>query len=153
MRLGFTGTRAPITTPQKQWLWHLFETMRIDVGHHGACVNADEEFHLAALAHNVALMVHPSSSKSHRAQGLVSVKCLQAHPLVTVLPAKPPLNRDRDIVGATEGLVALPVQMKEPPPLQWGGTWYCVNYAARMNRPVVICYPDGRIEKRNVKER
>jgi hypothetical protein len=151
MRLGFTGTRDPITAAQKGWLWHLFDIMHIEVGHHGACINADEEFHLAALAHNVPLMVHPSNSKSHLAQGLISLKCLQGGPLVTILPAKPPLNRDRDIVSATTGLVALPKQLQEPPPLQWGGTWYTVNYALRLNRPVVIYYPDGRIEKRNTR--
>jgi len=96
-------------------------------------------------------MVHPGDSRSIRAQGLVSLKCLQGNQLVTVLPAKPPLNRNRDIVAATTGLVALPRQLTEPPPLQSGGTWYTINYALRLNRPVVICYPSGKVEKRNVK--
>jgi hypothetical protein len=153
MILGFTGTREPITKLQSDWLWWLFEHVKIEQGHHGACINADEAFHDMALAHQVPLMVHPSSSKKHMAQGLIAVRCLVAHPLVTVLPAKPPLNRDREIVGASQGLVALPVQLHQPPPLQWGGTWFTVDYALRMNRPVIICYPDGRVEKLNERKR
>jgi hypothetical protein len=64
-----------------------------------------------------------------------------------VLAAKPPLHRNRDIVAATTGLAVLPKQDRKPPPLQWGGTWYTVNYAERMNRSIVICWPDGRVEK------
>ena len=152
MKLGFTGTRHPITQNQIAWIWHLFDTVVIEEAHHGACINADEAFHECALAHNVPLFVHPSNSKSHLAQGLISMKCLTAHPLVTVLPAKPPLNRNRDICVAAHGLAATPYQQQEPDQLYWGGTWYTVNYmATRLHKQVAICYPDGRVEKRNAK--
>lgn len=116
--------------------------------HHGACVGADAYAHKLAVERNFRIVVHPPVKTKFLAR-----ECLIEGPLVTVLPAKPYLNRDRDIVGRTEGVVATP-KNHEPQGIDFrsiGGTWYTINYALRSNRPVIICYPSGVIDKREMK--
>jgi hypothetical protein len=148
MRLGFTGTREQITDAQKDWLATVFDQLQIDVLHHGACVGADAYAHSLAVERMIPVVVHPPIKTKY-----LAAECLLDMPGVTILPAKPYLNRDRDIVGCCEGLVALP-KNKEPQlnTDYIGGTWYTIRYAQeRYNRPVMICYPDGEVEKREVR--
>ncbi len=65
-------------------------------------------------------------------------------PQATWLPAKEYLERDRDIVDATEALFATP----DGPERAKSGTWYTVRYAVKTGKPVYICYPDGFLELR-----
>lgn len=140
MIIGFTGTRNPLTPQQIAWLNTVLETQPPNVLHHGACIGADSTAHFAALDNDIPVVVHPPTNAKH-----IDMECLAPHPLVTVLPREPYLNRNRSIVGACDGLVALPSRAEA----QEGGTWYTVHFAERMNKPVVICYPDGRIEIRH----
>lgn len=146
MKLGLTGTREGITQSQLLWVTNVFDNLQISVLHHGCCVGADASGHELAVARNIPVIVHPPVKTR-----FIASQCLDAKGgLVTVLPAKPYLNRDRDIVVLTDGLVALP-KNHEPPSYELegiGGTWYTVRFAVRMNKPVMICYPDGQVEKR-----
>jgi hypothetical protein len=145
MILGFTGTRRGLTEVQIRWLQDLFERLRIDEGHHGACVGADLEFHKLAVLHGVPLVVHPPVNTK-----FLAAECLTPGPLVKVKRAKPYLHRDRDIAGACEGLAATPWQDAEPPLMDGGGTFYTIRYAQRLNKPVMICFANGRVEKREI---
>ncbi len=145
MILGFTGTRNPITDQQRDVLCEWID--RATVLHHGACVNADEESHEAALAANLDLIVvHPP----------VDTRLMMTpdwnHPNVEVRQHLPYHRRNRNIVNASTCLLALPDGPWKP----FGGTWYCVDFASgrkdsfALHRviPVTICYPDGEIEER-----
>lgn len=145
MKLGFTGTRNDPTDAQVRWLKHLFEQLQISEGHHGACVGSDLAFHRLALEFDVPLFVHPPTNPKY-----LATECLVPRPNVTVLPAKPYFNRNRDIGAAAEGLVGLPKHEQQPSEDQWGGTWYTIEYThRRLNKPVMLCYPSGRTEKRD----
>jgi hypothetical protein len=146
MILGFTGTRGIVTGPQLRWLYDFLdddinsEEREIEAVHHGACIGADMEMHMACLERGIPLFVHPPTKTN-----FLAVECLTPiKNLVTVLPAKPYLNRDRDIVGAASALVALPGKAEA----EGGGTWYTVNFAARMSKPAIIVHPDGNVERR-----
>lgn len=146
--LGATGTRHNVSDAQRAWVYQIFEDGRRDdefnTVHHGACTGADEFIHEVALESGIYIHVWPPNNTKHLAP-----QCILQHPLVTVHHAMPYLNRDREVVrGGTAGLLALPRQDTQPPPESWGGTWYTVNFAERMGRSVVICYPSGRVEKR-----
>lgn len=147
MIVGFTGTRDGLSNPQLAWLYQLFETAPPDgryVVHHGACVGADAAVHKAALAAKQQIHVWPPVNDKYLAR-----ECLTPDALVTVHHAMPYLNRNREIVRAGEGLVAFPKQDEQPDnQVLWGGTWYTVNFAERMNKPVVVVYPNGKIENR-----
>jgi hypothetical protein len=143
MILGFTGTRENLTDAQIGWLFQRLEDADQPTVHHGACVGADQTVHAAAL--DTALKVHvwpPTNMK------LVATECLTPHPWVIVHPRMPYFNRNREIVNAAQQLVALPKHEEQPGPMNWGGTWYTVDFAQRMNKRVTICYPSGRVEVR-----
>lgn len=152
MRVGFTGTREGLTNHQLAWLVTTFENHTvagITEVHHGACVGADAAVHAQAIEAGLPIHVWPPVKTN-----FVAVECLCGADMgVTVHPQMPYLNRDREIVHHTDGLVALPKQDSEPDPNQWGGTWYTVNYAVAKCKPVTICYPNGKLEHRNVEGR
>lgn len=146
MIIGFTGGREAVTDRQLGWLYQLFEDGKRDgtlsVMHHGACIGADAAAHYAALDNEMCVVVHPPTNLT-----LVARECLRVdNELVTVLPRQPYLMRNREIVGATKGLIALPT--KPEGGVNEGGTWYTVHFAERMMKPVLICYTDGRVEER-----
>lgn len=146
MIIGFTGTREGLTNQRLAWLYRLFEDASPDLltVHHGACVGADASVHSIALEAGVHIHVWPPVDTKYLVQ-----ECLSSHELVTVHHAMPYLVRDREIVRAAGGLVALPKQNEQPDRLLWGDTWYTVNFAERMNKPVTICYPNGVVEQRH----
>jgi hypothetical protein len=143
MIVGFTGTRDPITEEQREWLHFTLDNLQVDEAHHGACVGADLEFHSACVRRHFVIKVHPPIKTK-----FLAVECLTKRPGVTVLPAKEYFPRNRDIAGVCDGLIALPKHLTRPlSEMHWGGTWYTVDYAQRLFKPVIICYPDQRIEK------
>lgn len=140
MILGFTGTRDIVTGAQLRWLYDFLDAdQTIEAVHHGACTGADLEMHLACLERNIPLVVHPPKKTN-----FLAVECITPHPLVTVLPAEPYLNRDRAVVGAAAVLVALPSK----PESAGGGTWYTIGFAARLGKPAIIVHPGGEVERR-----
>jgi hypothetical protein len=59
-------------------------------------------------------------------------------------PAKPPLDRNRDIVADCSRLIACPRGPERSYPRS--GTWATVRYARAAGKPVTIIWPDGRVE-------
>lgn len=146
--IGATGTRDQITDAQRAWVYTTFEDGIRDSSirrvHHGACTGADAFIHEVALESGIYVDVWPPNVTKYLAG-----QCILSHPLVTVHAPMPYLNRDREVVrGGTSGLIALPRQNSQPSRESWGGTWYTVDFAERIGRSVVICYPDGNVEKR-----
>lgn len=131
LRLGFTGTRNEPTEAQADWLWR--EICSYRELHHGACVGADFLAHQAALDVGLQIIVHPPFNDRLR---------MRYDPRATWLPAKPYLVRNRDIVDATDELIAIP----DGPERRQSGTWSTVRYAIQLGRRVTICYPDGRTD-------
>lgn len=129
VRVGFTGTRHGMTDAQKATVKELliYDDGVIEA-HHGDCVGADGDFH--DIVHGmVPVIIHPPKDPKLRAwcDG-------------DVLPEKPYLQRNRDIVGACDWLIATPAEAEE----QWlGGTWYTIHHAQRNGRVVTIVWPDG----------
>ena len=152
MRVGFTGTRVGLTDQQLAWLYAQLESGLVSEAHHGACTGADAAVHQAVLdladdrLRPSVIHVWPPTNPRYRAE-----ECLiKLSGRVVIHPEMPYLERNREIVNATAGLVALPLQNEQPASsMEWGGTWYTVNFAERMNRPVTICYPNGVVEHRN----
>lgn len=146
MKIGFTGTREGMTDNQKSafgtWLYDQFfygpQTMT--EFHHGACVGADE---LAAnIIHEESPMPRPViHAHSSNLKGMTSDLAMKVSAVKH--PAKPPLDRNRDIVDTCEVLVACP---KGPEEMR-SGTWATVRYARKRGRRVVIFWPDGKVTK------
>jgi hypothetical protein len=140
---GFTGTRHKVTDAQRAWVYTQLEDHRPAVVHHGACTGADLLMHEACLELGIPVHVWPPINFKW-----LAAQCLTPHALVMVHPRMHYLPRNREIVRAATILKALPRQEEQPDPMNWGGTWYTVDFAERVRRPIDICYPSGRVENR-----
>jgi hypothetical protein len=164
LKIGFTGTRLGMSIDQSAMLrrklgrgkggttWTMFSEF-----HHGDCVGADEEAHdmmRVMLSRNwplrVDLVVHPPTDYRFRAGcGTTRVEREDAglgKGEVRVLEAKDYLSRDRDIVDATDLLIACPAGIDLR---SHGGTAYTVRYARAEVKPILIIWGDGRVETEN----
>jgi hypothetical protein len=137
LHVGFTGTRRGLAQAQYEALWgYVLRQTRVReyvTGHHGMCTGADDEFNSVAQDMGWRTHGHPPLDQSRMADMLVDE---QEEP-------KEFLDRNRDIVIATQYLIACPHTVEE----QWrgSGTWQAIRYAEKLGRPVVYIWPDGRV--------
>ena len=132
LKIGFTGTQEGVTTAQMSKLAELFATFGRFELHHGDCIGADKAAHLAARRVGASVVIHPPLVKSKRAF------CESA----LVLPPKAYLERNKDIVDATEVLIACPKSSNEE---VRSGTWSTVRYARKQKKMEIIIFPDGAV--------
>lgn len=136
MILGFTGTREGLILDQRDAVCSILDRVKPTEAHHGDCVGADEDFHeiLRYSFADTKIVIHPPSDNAYQAfcEG------------DEILPAKPYLDRNRDIVDACELLIACPAERTEQ---QRGGTWYSIRYARKVGRKTKIIYPDGSVSE------
>lgn len=145
MILGFTGTRNLPTRQQHRTLNLFMFDNDIDQAHHGACVGSDLAFHGCALNYGVPIVVHPPLEEAYLAWECLTAthEVYEPEPDITVLERKEYHERNRDIVHACDNLLATPNGPRRP----HSGTWYTIDYALKHKVPVVICWPDGTLEK------
>lgn len=130
--LGFTGTQEGITQEQFDVLYALMRDF--DWLHHGDCIGADASADGLANLLGLKKCIHPPTNPSKRAF------CRDAHEW---MPQKPYLDRNHDIVGHCELLVACPKE--ERGETLRSGTWATVRYARKIGRPVQIIRPSGML--------
>lgn len=137
MIVGFTGTSKGMTQRQRATLRYLLNELQVTELHHGDCVGADAEAHTDAARMGIELVVHPPTDNKLRAF------CDYSLPN-TLLPAKPYLLRNRDIVAAgVDGLIAAPKDFVAPVSLRGQGTWTTIGYARQAGRRIWVVVPDG----------
>lgn len=139
MKIGFTGTQEGMTEMQSQFVYDLLMTIEPDEVHHGCCIGADEQFDnlLIYSPKYIDIHGHPPLNQSKMAD----CDCDVMH------EPKEYLERNHDIVDATDALIAAP---KGPEELR-SGTWATVRYARTLGRPIYIVWPEGRITTENEK--
>ena len=135
MIYGFTGTRDGATDAQKTSMRVYFDKHRATGFRHGCCKGADEDA-VTIFAGVVPIYAHPPLVKSYLSGYAFSLSDV-------VLEAKEYLERNRDIVDLSAKLAACP---KGPEELR-SGTWSTIRYAAKVGKPCVIFWPDGRVEE------
>jgi hypothetical protein len=134
MKVGFTGSRRGMSEAQERAVATFLEQMReLSEAHHGDCVGADAAFHGLCLARGVQVHVHPPTDPKHRAF------CSGAD---SEAPARGYQERNRDIVDASEALIATPGGFRE---VTRSGTWATIRYAKKAGRPVFLVFPDGMV--------
>lgn len=126
--VGFTGSRYGLTKRQFHNLDGLvFWRIRDCTFHHGVCIGADKQAHDIAKILGFTVEGHPPIERRWRA----TCDCDVLH------EPKNYLERNHDIVDATEILIACP---RGPEELR-SGTWSTVRYARKKGRQVVILWP------------
>lgn len=138
MKVGFTGSREGTTADQRLSMVSWWQSNGFaEEFHHGCCVGADADAcRIVMFPHAGRIVGHPPENTS-----LVSYFCLrvsdeQRDPL-------PYLERNRAIVDASDVLLACP---KGPEQRKGSGTWATIRYARAKSKPVVVFWPDGRVE-------
>jgi len=156
MILGFTGTRKGMTEAQmRTFRKDPISTMMVNAYefHHGDCIGADMQFHMEALKEEtksqrlgirfslVRVLIHPPEEPGRRAW----CKTLYGK----ILPPKPYIDRNRDIVDACDALIACPGSILED---LRSGTWATVRYARRKGKPIFLIMPNGELRIEGRKE-
>jgi len=135
MILAFTGSRSGLTPHQAAALEALLESLEgLTALHHGCCLGADEDcaLLLAQINPSVLQVGHPCNLLAQVSQQALAV-CRQ------VLPVRPPLNRNHDLVDAAQLLIACP----DGPERLHSGTWATVRHARKQGKPIHLLWPDG----------
>lgn len=132
MKVGFTESREGLSWRQWCTLERIIPYLGMEEFHHGDCRGAD------ANAHDIVtekptlgfrgVVVHPPKERHYRAfrRGVENRE------------EKPYLERDRDIVDECDLLIAAPLFRDGTQRASRSGTWYTVNYARRLGKPVII---------------
>ena len=139
MILGFTGTQVGMTELQREALIRVLRVYDITEFHHGDCIGADAQAHESVVTHTSSrIVIHPPADERKRAWCHTKVVATT----VSVLAPKPYLDRNKDIVNASEGMLAAP---RGPEELR-SGTWSTIRYARKCSKKVLIVWPDGTEE-------
>lgn len=136
MKLGITGTQIGMTPKQMSTMIDLLMQLKVETEieelHHGDCIGVDAEFvQLVRVGFPAATVVsHPPENPSKRARVPSHIE----------QPAKPYLERNHDIVDASELMFAAPKTMSEE---LRSGTWATIRYARKQQKHLIIVWPDG----------
>jgi hypothetical protein len=130
--LGFSGTRMGFSFFQRSFVQLFLQQNNIQVVLHGDCAGSDSEFHHEVRKWTKAeIWICPPIKNVVRAYENGD----------KIFPEKGYLARDRSIVHYSNLLLATPLNKN-----QKGGTWYTINYAKSLKKPVLIVYPDSEAE-------
>lgn len=142
MIIGFTGTQKGMTARQFYWLSKtlikLASSETLTKAHHGDCIGADDEFHFllcldeAFMWKNVIIEIHPSTIESKRAFNKADI----------IHDPKAPLERNKNIVDASDLLIATPKEKEE---VLRSGTWSTIRHVRKLKKEIIIIYPDGSL--------
>jgi hypothetical protein len=141
-KAGFTGTRHGLSAPQRANLMRFLSGESPSELHHGDCTGADVEVHMFCVALGIPVHIHPPEDEKYRAFCIFQTGSIEC----TIYEPKPFLERDWNIVSKSGYLIACPKQDREPPDRRGSGTWTTVGYAREQHKPVVLLYPDGRVD-------
>jgi hypothetical protein len=130
--IGFTGARTGMTQPQKNTVARLLAELQPKQARHGDAVGSDADFHELARGTDARVIIHPPEDAKDRAN------CAGDK----ILPPKPYLDRNKDIVNACTVLIATPDSPQEK---VRSGTWSTVRYGRKAGRRVIVVLPDGTI--------
>lgn len=143
MKIGFTGTQRGQTGRQLKEFSRFMSNPEICQFHHGDCIGADEEAHGICDGLVPRIVIHPPRVKTKRA----FCRCRKS--ALDILLQKDYLDRNHDIVDATEMLIATPGEKEEQ---LRSGTWATVRYARKQNKPILIIFPDGSTKSEKPQE-
>jgi hypothetical protein len=130
--VGFTGSRDK-DMPERQAQAVLEFMAGFVCLHHGDCLGRDAHAHRLARQIGMLVEIHPPIYRTMRAF------CAADY---TNTPRRF-LTRDRNIVDATEALIAAPKGFEEQ---LRSGTWATVRYAKQLGKRVIVVFPDGTTE-------
>lgn len=138
--VGFTGTKNGMTDNQKlelaEFLIYL-KGLGFTTFHHGDCIGADAQAAKIAKQLGFILVCHPGHPKDKNNTMYRAFTDFND----VMHEVKPFVQRDHDIVDASERMIATPAGRIEE---VRSGTWTTVRYARKMKKEAHIIYPPGK---------
>lgn len=136
MKLGMTGSSTGITQAQLDAFLPWYRKNVPIAFHHGDCIGADEGicWLIQELTPKVAVCCHPPTNSYKRAYCDYDTICAE----------KDYLDRNHDIVDASDIMIAFPKEMDE---ILRSGTWATIRYAKKQDKKLFIFWPDGETDE------
>jgi hypothetical protein len=130
MNIGFTGTsRRMLSTKQKEALREILERRPKARLIHGGAVGADDYADELAASLHIDRVVFPASNVKSCQRVPEARLRSRTGSTVTIMPARPALERNKDIVHFCDILLAMPGQATAE--MLRSGTWSTVRYARK----------------------
>ena len=133
IKIGFTGNRYGLRPDQKTQIEDLLDKYDHITVSHGDCVGSDTDFHLLCMRYKrvhpektVKIHIYPPDNPVLRAFNKGDV----------VMPEKPYLHRNMDIIKNSDLLIACPVDKNKEE--QRSGTWSTIRQARRLKLTTYI---------------
>jgi len=129
MIIGFTGTQVGMSFGQFSDVRQLIRDIDWTEWHHGCCTGSDEEAVLIVrhwIDYGVSVIGRTHRIIAHPGDNPEKTSRLALYASDEVLPAKPNLKRNHDIVEVSGTLIAAPRQDKE---VLRSGTWATIRWA------------------------
>ena len=130
-RMGFSGTHKGMTDHQRQSLIYLLRELVPNEFHHGDCIGSDAEAHMLVRDYSPATKIHIHPGHNYSGESPTRARMKGD---VWYAP-KHYLDRDWDIVIATDYLVATPEKDRE---VLRSGTWATLRRAKRLSKSYMI---------------
>lgn len=137
MIVSFTGTRKGMNYKQHVAFRRLIRRLKPTRFVHGNCIGADADAHriVGGECPNTPRSIWPSTLADTQARTTREQRD-------TWHKAKPPLERNHDIVDEGEVLIVVPAGFRE---VIRSGTWAAVRYARKRGTRIIIIWPDGSV--------
>lgn len=144
MRVGFSGTRAGMTSEQYREVrgWVAARLASIVAVHHGCCVGADVDFHNICVDLGLIKLIQLHPSNNRGTNKLLELR--QMADVAKIWPEGEPLERDQVIVSCSSVLLITPQSDDE---VVRSGTWATKRKADRMRVPVIHFRVEGEVEE------
>lgn len=137
--VGMTGTQQQPTTAQLDKFLEILEYVDAEVLHHGDCIGSDIACHNIAYKLGLQIIIHPPVVTFKQAK-----HSAEDQSRITVLPRKDYLLRNKDIVLASELMIALPRTNSQE---LRSGTWSTIRFTKRMHKPLAVIWPNGTVKR------
>ena len=133
LKIGFTGTQAGMSLPQKNTFTTLILELMPDLYGHGDCIGADEDSHyiVRATIEDVIMVGFPPIKSEKRA--FCRFDILNA--------PRDYIPRNHDIVDWSDIMIATPYR----PETLRSGTWATIRYARKRQKNLYIITRKGKI--------
>jgi hypothetical protein len=131
-RVGITGTHHGGTLAQYHALREFLIALSPRYLHEGDCIGVDAQAAFIATGLGIYVVAHPPENPRRRAYATAN----------ETRTCWPYIVRDHHIVDETEMLIGVPRHDHE---VLRSGTWATIRYAVKVNKPVHLILPDGRL--------
>ena len=136
--LGFTGSRNGMTPEQADKVIELIRQIEPVQAIDGMCIGSDAEF--AKICKKLGIFTH--GFPGHYKNNPSDRSMVDPEGRDVMQPSQPHLERNRQIVGSSDAMIATPAgdDFKAR-----GGTNFTIKYAIKMGVPIYIVLPDGTV--------